>query len=47
MNLKAPMSKFALHFAGYGFIDDTDIIQLGFYGDNYVEVARKLQEALK
>ena len=45
--LKAPLSKLALHIAGCGFVDDTDIMQIGLDEDDYFTVAAKLQEALK
>ena len=45
--MQAPLSKLALHMAGCGFVDDTDIIQTGLDGDDYWSVANKLQEALK
>ena len=45
--MQAPLSKLALHIAGCGFVDDTDIIQTGLEGDDYWTVAAKLQEALK
>ena len=45
--LCSPLSKLALHFAGLGFVDDTDIVQLGFADEDYWEVAAKLQEALQ
>ena len=44
--MKAPLSKLALHLAGCGFVDDTDIFQIGLRDDDYYEVAAKLQEAL-
>jgi len=44
--MKAPLSKLAIHLAGCGFVDDTDIFQIGFTSDDYIEVARKLQEDL-
>ena len=44
--LKAPLSKLALHMAGCGFVDDTDIMQIGLKDDDYYIVAQKLQEAL-
>ena len=42
----SPLSQLALHIAGMGFVDDTDIVQLGFASDDYWAVANKLQEAL-
>ena len=42
----SPLSKLALHFAGLGFVDDTDIVELGFASDDYWEVAARLQKAL-
>ena len=44
--MKAPLSKLALHLAGCGFVDDTDLLQIGLVEDDYFEVAAKLQEAL-
>ena len=44
--MKAPLSKLALHLAGCGFVDDTDLMQIGLVDDDYVQVASKLQEAL-
>ena len=40
--LRSPLSKLALHFAGLGFVDDTDIVQLGFADEDYWVVAEKL-----
>ena len=45
--LKAPLSKLALYMAGCGFVDDTDIMQIGLKDDDYHIVPQKLQEALK
>ena len=45
--MKSPLSKLALHLAGCGFVDDTDLFQIGLEADDYVSVAAKLQEALK
>ena len=44
--MKAPLSKLALHLAGCGFVDDTDLFQIGLAEDDYYEVAAKLQDAL-
>ena len=41
--MQAPLSKLALHMAGCGFVDDTEIIQTGLDGDDYWSVADKLQ----
>ena len=46
LKLRAPLSKLALHMAGCGFVDDTDIIQSGLSTDDYWDVAERLQEAL-
>ena len=46
VKLRSPLSKLALHLAGLGFVDDTDLIQLGFASEDYWEVAAKLQQAL-
>ena len=40
--MQAPLSKLAIHIAGCGFVDDTDIIQIGLEGDDYWTVADKL-----
>ena len=45
--MRAPLSQLALHLAGCGFVDDTDLLQIGLASDDYYEVAEKLQEALK
>ena len=45
--MKAPLSKLAIHLAGCGFVDDTDLFQIGLTSDDYIAVAAKLQEALK
>lgn len=45
--MRVPLSKLALHTAGYGFVDDTDITQVGLEDDDYWIVTKKLQEALK
>lgn len=48
LKMKTPLSTLALNMAGCGFVDNTDIIQLGLDDDNdYWTVARKLQEAFK
>ena len=44
--MKAPLSKLALHLAGCGFVDDTDILQIGLANDDYITVTQKLQEAV-
>ena len=45
--MKSPLSKLATHLAGCGFVDDTDLLQIGLAEDDYIEVAQKLKEALK
>ena len=45
--METPLSKLALHMMGFGFVDDTDIMQLGLNDNNYQVVPSKLQEALK
>ena len=45
--MRAPLSQLALHMAGCGFVDDTDIMQIGLEDDDYYVVAQKLQEALR
>lgn len=35
-----------LHIAGFGFIDDTNILQTGLESDNYWEMSEKLQTAI-
>ena len=44
--MKAPLSKLALHLAGCGFVDDTDLLQIGLEDDDYTTVTQKLQEAV-
>ena len=44
--MKAPLSKLSMHLAGCGFVDDTDLFQIGLSNDDYYQVAIKLQEAL-
>ena len=43
----SPLSNLALHFAGLGFVDNTDIVHLGFANEDYWELADKLQQALQ
>ena len=45
--MEAPLSKLSLHLAGCGFVDDTDILQIGLEDDDYITVTQKLQEAVK
>ena len=45
--MRAPLSKLALHLAECGFVDDTDILQIGLDTDDYFTVAAKLQAALR
>jgi len=44
--MKVLLSKLAIHLAGCGFVDDTDIFQIGLTSDDYIAVTAKLQEAL-
>ena len=44
--MRGPLSQLAFHLAGCGFVDDTDLIQIGLSSDDYIEVAAKLQDAL-
>ena len=44
--MRARLSRQALHLVGCGFVDNTDIMQIGLEDDDYPEVAIKLQEAL-
>ena len=44
--MRAPLSKLALHIAGCGFVDNTDLLQIGLKEDDYYDVAARLQEAL-
>ena len=41
--LTAPFSINGLHIAGFGFVDDTDILQTGSNRDDYWGIAEKLQ----
>ena len=44
--ITAPLSKLAFQLAGCGFVDDTDLMQTGNIGDDYVTVSSKLQDAI-
>ena len=44
--LTAPFSRRELKIAGFGFVDDTDLIQTGLSLEDYWEVAAKLQAAV-
>ena len=41
------LSRLALHLAGCGFVDDTDLFQIGLTTDDYHEEAAKLQNTLR
>ena len=45
-NLRAPLSKLAINLAGCGFVDDTDLLQIGLEEDDYISVTQKLQETV-
>ena len=45
--LTAPFSKVNVNIAGFGFVDDTDIIQTGLPKDEYCDIANKLQSAVE
>ena len=44
--LTAPFGKKDLHIAGFGFVDDTDILQTGLERDYYLDIVIKLQAAV-
>ena len=44
--MNAPLSECTSHLAGCGFVDDTDIMQIGSTNDDFLDVADKLQQAL-
>ena len=44
--LCSPLTQKEVHLAGLGFVDDTDILQLGGETEDYRDVAVKLQAAL-
>jgi len=45
--LSAPFSKVNVNLAGFGFVDDTDLLQTGLEQDDYWDIARKLQAAVQ
>ena len=45
--LKAPFSKVEVNLTGYGFVDDTDLLQTGLSTDEYWDSATKLQSAVE
>ena len=45
--MNTPLSNQTLNLAGCGFVDDTDLLQLGRTGEHYGTVAKKLQKALR
>ena len=45
--LTAPFSKEILELEGFGFVDDTDILQTGLNFEDYREITGKLQAALE
>ena len=44
--LTAPFSKVEINLSGYGFVDDTDLIETGLDTDDYLDICLKLQSAL-
>ena len=44
--LTAPFSKVEINLSGYGFLDDTDLIETGLDADDYLDICLKLQSAL-
>ena len=44
--LQSPLSHIDIHLAGCGFVDDTDLLQIGSTEEDYTAVAQSLQEAL-
>ena len=45
--LTAPFSKDILSIEGFGFVDDTDILQTGLNHDEYIDIMEKLQAAVE
>ena len=45
--LTAPFSKTNVKLTGYGFVDDTDLLQTGLDNDEYWDIANKLQSAVE
>ena len=45
--LQAPFSRRKLDIAGFGFVDDTDLVQTGLSTDDYWDIATKLQSAVE
>ena len=40
--LSAPLSKVEINLSGYGFVDNTDLIQTGLDTDDYLDICLKL-----
>ena len=45
--LEAPFSKIDVTLAGFGFVDDTDLLQTGLNKDDYWDIATKLQASVE
>ena len=45
--LLAPFSKVNVNLAGFGFVDDTDLLQTGLDTDEYWDIAAKLQASVQ
>ena len=40
---QSPISKTGIHLVGCGFVDDTDLLQIGAINDDYLVVVEKLR----
>lgn len=45
--LKVPFSRQKLDIVGFGFVDNTDLVQTGLSCDEYWDIATKLQSAVE
>ena len=45
--LQAPFSRRKLNIVGFGFVDDTDLVQNGLSCDEYWDIATKLQASVE